>query len=64
MLFTIEPMINAGRAEVKILKDGWTTVTKDRSLSAQFEHTVGVTEDGVEVFTLSPAGYEKPPYGT
>ncbi len=63
MLFTIEPMINAGRAEVKVLKDGWTTVTKDRSLSAQFEHTVGVTEDGVEVFTLSPAGYEKPPYG-
>jgi methionyl aminopeptidase len=63
MLFTIEPMINAGRPEVKILKDGWTTVTKDRSLSAQFEHTVGVTEDGVEVFTLSPAGYDKPPYG-
>jgi methionyl aminopeptidase len=62
MLFTIEPMINAGRPEVKILKDGWTTVTKDRSLSAQFEHTVGVTEDGVEVFTLSPAGHEKPPY--
>jgi methionyl aminopeptidase len=62
MLFTIEPMINAGRHEVKILKDGWTTVTKDRSLSAQFEHTVGVTEEGVEVFTRSPAGHEKPPY--
>jgi len=62
MLFTIEPMINAGGHAVKILKDGWTTVTKDRSLSAQFEHTVGVTEDGVEVFTRSPKGYEKPPY--
>ena len=62
MIFTIEPMINAGRPEVKILKDGWTTVTKDRSLSAQFEHTVGVTETGVEVFTCSPAGYDKPPY--
>jgi methionyl aminopeptidase len=62
MLFTIEPMINAGRPEVKILGDGWTTVTRDRSLSAQFEHTVGVTEDGVEVFTRSPKGYERPPY--
>jgi methionyl aminopeptidase len=62
MIFTIEPMINAGRHEVKILADGWTTVTRDRSLSAQFEHTVGVTPDGVEVFTLSPAGLEKPPY--
>ena len=62
MLFTIEPMINAGRHEVKILKDGWTTVTRDRSLSAQFEHTVGVSEDGVEVFTRSPMGYDKPPY--
>ncbi len=62
MLFTIEPMINAGRHEVKILGDGWTTVTRDRSLSAQFEHTVGVTEDGVEVFTLSPKGFDKPPY--
>ena len=64
MLFTIEPMINAGRPEVKILGDGWTTVTRDRSLSAQFEHTVGVTDDGVEVFTLSPKGYDKPPYPT
>ena len=62
MIFTIEPMINAGKAAVKILKDGWTTVTRDRSLSAQFEHTVGVTEDGVEVFTLSPRGWHKPPY--
>jgi methionyl aminopeptidase len=55
-------MINAGRHEVKILGDGWTTVTRDRSLSAQFEHTVGVTEEGVEVFTLSPKGYDRPPY--
>ncbi len=62
MIFTIEPMINAGRAAVKVLKDGWTTVTRDRSLSAQFEHTVGVTEDGVEVFTLSPRGWHRPPY--
>ncbi len=62
MIFTIEPMINAGGAAVKVLKDGWTAVTRDRSLSAQFEHTVGVTEEGVEIFTLSPAGYEKPPY--
>lgn len=62
MIFTIEPMINAGRYEVKILADGWTAVTRDRSLSAQFEHSVGVTEDGVEIFTLSPAGYTKPPY--
>lgn len=62
MLFTIEPMINAGGHKVKILKDGWTTVTRDRSLSAQFEHTVGVTETGFEIFTRSPAGLEKPPY--
>ena len=62
MLFTIEPMINAGRPEVKILGDGWTTVTRDRSLSAQFEHTVGVAEDGCEVFTLSPKGFDRPPY--
>jgi methionyl aminopeptidase len=62
MFFTIEPMINAGRHEVKILKDGWTTVTRDREPSAQFEHTVAVTEDGVEVFTLSPAGLDRPPY--
>lgn len=62
MFFTIEPMINAGRHEVKILKDGWTTVTRDREPSAQFEHSVAVTEDGVEVFTLSPAGLDRPPY--
>jgi len=62
MFFTIEPMINAGRYEVKILADGWTAVTKDKSLSAQFEHTVGVTADGCEIFTLSPAGHTKPPY--
>ena len=62
MFFTIEPMVNAGRPEVKVLDDGWTAVTRDRSLSAQFEHMVGVTEDGVEVFTFSPAGYDKPPY--
>jgi methionyl aminopeptidase len=63
MFFTIEPMVNAGRAEVKILDDGWTAVTRDRSLSAQFEHMVAVTETGCEVFTLSPGGYHKPPYG-
>lgn len=64
MFFTIEPMINAGRPEVKVLEDGWTAVTRDRSLSAQFEHTVGVTETGAEIFTLSPAGWHKPPYPT
>lgn len=63
MLFTIEPMINAGRWQIKILSDGWTAVTRDRSLSAQFEHSLGVTEDGYEIFTLSPAGYTRPPYG-
>ncbi len=63
MLFTIEPMINLGRPQVKILPDGWTAVTRDRELSAQFEHTVGVTEDGCEVFTYSPAGLHCPPYG-
>ena len=62
MFFTIEPMVNAGRPEVKVLDDGWTAVTRDRSLSAQFEHMIGVTEDGCEVFTHSPAGYTKPPY--
>ena len=62
MFFTIEPMVNAGRPEVKVLDDGWTAVTRDRSLSAQFEHMVGVTETGCEVFTLSPAGLDKPPY--
>ncbi len=62
MFFTIEPMINTGRYDVKILSDGWTAVTKDRSLSAQFEHSIGVTADGHEVFTLSPQGLHKPPY--
>jgi methionyl aminopeptidase len=62
MIFTIEPMINLGRPHVKLLSDGWTAVTRDRSLSAQFEHTVGVTETGVEVFTISPAGRHRPPY--
>ncbi len=62
MFFTIEPMINLGRPHVKILSDGWTAVTRDRSLSAQFEHTLGVTKDGCEVFTYSPAGLHQPPY--
>ncbi len=62
MFFTIEPMVNIGRPEVKVLDDGWTAVTRDRSLSAQFEHMVGVTETGVEIFTLSPKGYTVPPY--
>ena len=62
MFFTIEPMVNAGRPEVKVLDDGWTAVTRDRSLSAQFEHMIGVTETGAEIFTLSPAGLTKPPY--
>lgn len=62
MFFTIEPMVNAGRPDVKILDDGWTAVTRDRSLSAQFEHMVGVTETGCEVFTISPAGLHRPPY--
>ena len=62
MFFTIEPMINIGRPDVKILDDGWTAVTRDRSLSAQFEHSIGITEDGCEIFTLSPKGYENPPY--
>ena len=63
MFFTIEPMLNLGGREVKVLADGWTAVTRDRSLSAQFEHTVGVTADGGEVFTFSPAGLHRPPYG-
>jgi methionyl aminopeptidase len=62
MLFTIEPMINLGKPHVKILADGWTAVTRDRELSAQFEHTVGVTETGCEIFTSSPAGLDFPPY--
>ena len=62
MIFTIEPMINAGRPETKILGDGWTAVTRDRSLSAQFEHSIGITDGDPEIFTLSPAGFTAPPY--
>jgi len=63
MFFTIEPMINGGHFATKTLKsDGWTAVTRDRSLSAQFEHSLAVTDDGFEIFTLSPKGYTKPPY--
>ncbi len=62
MIFTIEPMINAGRWEIKVLGDGWTAVTKDKSLSAQFEHSLGVTAEGCEIFTLSPLGHTRPPY--
>jgi methionyl aminopeptidase len=62
MFFTIEPMVNAGGPETKILSDGWTAVTRDKSLSAQFEHTVGVTAEGCEIFTLSPRGWHNPPY--
>jgi len=62
MTFTIEPMINAGKFGIKVLNDGWTAVTKDKSLSAQFEHTVGITENGYEIFTESAKGYSKPPY--
>ena len=62
MTFTIEPMINTGEWDVKMLKDGWTAVTKDKSLSAQFEHTLGITENGYEIFTESVKGYSKPPY--
>lgn len=63
MFFTIEPMINAGKYQTKVLPDGWTAVTRDRSLSAQYEHSLAVTDDGFEIFTLSPAGYTRPPYG-
>ena len=62
MTFTIEPMINSGKYDVKVLGDGWTAVTKDKSLSAQFEHTVGITENDYEIFTESVKGYSKPPY--
>lgn len=62
MFFTIEPMINLGKPGVKVLEDGWTAVTRDRSLSAQFEHSIGITESGVEIFTKSPKGLDKPPY--
>ena len=62
MFFTIEPMINLGRPHVKVLGDKWTAVTRDRSLSSQFEHTIGITDDGCEIFTLSPGGLHHPPY--
>jgi methionyl aminopeptidase len=62
IIFTIEPMINAGRPDVKMLDDGWTAVTRDRSLSAQFEHSIGITETGCEIFTTSPTGRHRPPY--
>ena len=64
MIFTIEPMINEGKYETKVLKDGWTAVTKDKMLSAQFEHTVGIKDDGYEIFTLSKKGLDFPPYKT
>jgi methionyl aminopeptidase len=63
MFFTIEPMVNLGRPETKTLSDDWTAVTRDKSLSAQFEHSVGVTETGVDIFTLSPSGRFHPTYG-
>jgi methionyl aminopeptidase len=62
MFFTIEPMINLGRPHVKLLADGWTAVTRDKSLSAQFEHSIGITETGCEIFTTSPKGLHQPPY--
>lgn len=62
MFFTIEPMVNLGRPETKVLADDWTAVTRDKSLSAQFEHSVGVTSDGAQIFTLSPAGRFHPTY--
>ena len=62
MFFTIEPMINLGKPWVKLLNDGWTAVTRDKSLSAQFEHSIGITETGNEIFTLSEKGLHKPPY--
>ncbi len=62
MFMTIEPMINIGRPDVKMLDDGWTAVTRDRSLSAQFEHSIGITETGCEIFTISPGGLHAPPY--
>lgn len=62
MIFTVEPMVNIGTHQALILKDGWTAITKDRTLSAQFEHSIGITETGYEIFTLSPKGYTYPPY--
>ena len=63
MIFTIEPMVNLGRPETKVLADDWTAVTRDKSLSAQFEHSIGVTADGCDIFTLSPQGKFHPTYG-
>lgn len=63
MFFTIEPMVNLGRPETKVLADDWTAVTRDKSLSAQFEHSIGITADGADIFTLSPAGTFHPTYG-
>ena len=62
MFFTVEPMINLGKWQVKMLNDGWTAVTKDRSLSAQYEHSIAVTPNGHEIFTASPGGFDYPPY--
>ncbi len=62
MFFTIEPMINLGKPHVKVLSDGWTAVTRDKKLTAQFEHSIGVTKDGCEIFTTSPAGLHRPPF--
>ena len=62
MFFTVEPMINIGSYKVKVLSDGWTAVTSDKSLSAQFEHSVAVTSDGYEIFTLSKKKFNFPPY--
>ncbi|PLX29689.1 MAG: type I methionyl aminopeptidase [Alphaproteobacteria bacterium] len=62
MFFTIEPMINIGKPDLRMLADDWTAVTRDKSLSAQFEHSIGVTETGCEIFTLSPKGWHCPPY--
>ena len=64
LVFTVEPMVNIGKPDTHTLSDGWTVVTKDKTLSAQFEHTIGITPDGYEIFTLSPKGYTKPPYET
>lgn len=64
MLFTVEPMLNTGKPQVKVLSDGWTAVTRDKSLSAQFEHSIGVTDTGYEIFTTSPKGLHQPPYNT
>ena len=62
MMFTIEPMVNLGGDDLKILSDGWTAVTRDMSMSAQFEHSLAVTKDGYEIFTYSPAKLDRPPY--